>query len=208
MADDASHKPLMPPRIATAILRFFLRGSDMAPILGDLDEEYQDIAQGSPKTARAWYWRQSLLSTVHIAISRAREQNLHRALIGVAIIFVFLHYWNLWIAPVAAAKVYAFSAAGSYGPARAAFYVVALLGAAMAGAFFAYMIAGKQRTLLHFTLTRALPAAIIVFTPALVVILSAGGDYPVAYRLTQTGLAAISFVAGAGVAFWLIRKRF
>ncbi len=205
MAEDTSHQPLGPPKAASAILSFFLRGSDMAPLLGDLAEEYQDLAQSSPKAARDWYWRQSILSTAHIAVSRAREQNLHRALIGVGIIFVFLHYWNLWIAPVAATRVYTLSGAESYGPARLAYYIVALFGAAISGAFFSYVLAAKHIRLMRFVMSRALPAATILFTPAAALILMQGGDYPVAYRLTQTGLVAVAFIAGAALAFWRMR---
>lgn len=201
MAEDAPHQRITPPRAASALLTLALRGSTMAPLLGDLDEEYAEIAEGSPKAARRWYWRQSVLSTVHVVAERARQERLDRALLGVAVIFLFLHYWNLWIAPGAATQVYALSDAGSYGPARIAYFIVAILGAGLAGAFFSRVTATARIRLIRFILTRAAPASLLLFTPALFEILNAGEDYPIVYRLSQTGLAAGSFIAGAAIAF-------
>ncbi|MEO1243232.1 MAG: hypothetical protein AAFX54_15080 [Pseudomonadota bacterium] len=201
MAEDASHQRITPPRAASALLALALRGSTMAPLLGDLDEEYAEIAEGSPKAARRWYWRQSVLSTAHVIAERARQEHLHRALLGVAAVFVFLHYWNLWIAPGAATQVYALSDVGSYGPARIAYFIVAILGAGAAGAFFSRVAATARIRLIKFILTRAGPAALLLFAPASFEILTAGEGYPVVYRLSQTGLAAGSFIAGAAIAF-------
>lgn len=201
MAEDAPHQHITPPRAASALLGFVLRGSDMAPLLGDLDEEYAEIAEESPIAARRWYWRQSVLSTVHVIADRARQEHLHRALLGVVIIFLFLHYWNLWVAPRAATQVYALSDAGSYGPARIAYFIVAILGAGAAGAFFSRVAATARTKLSQFILTRAAPASLLLFAPALFEILTAGDSYPVTYRLSQTGLAAASFIAGAAIAF-------
>ncbi|MEM9617516.1 MAG: hypothetical protein AAF936_06110 [Pseudomonadota bacterium] len=201
MAEDASQRRITPPRAASALLALALRGSAMTPLLGDLDEEYAKIAEGSLKAARRWYWRQSVLSTVHVIAERARRERLHRALLGVATVFLFLHYWNLWIAPGAAIQVYALSDAGSYGPARIAYFIVAILGAGIAGAFFSRVTATARAKLSQFILTRAAPASLLLFTPALFEILTAGDGYPIVYRLSQTGLAAGSFIAGAAIAF-------
>ncbi len=201
MAEDASHQRITPPRAASALLRLVLRGSTMAPLLGDLDEEYAEIAEGSPTAARRWYWRQSVLSTAYVIAERARQERLHRALFGVAAVFLFLHYWNLWIAPVAAVKVYALSDAGSYGPARIAYFIVAMLGAGVAGAFFSRFTATARIRLIKFILSRAAPASLLLFAPALFEVLTAGEDYPIVYRLSQTGLAAAAFIAGAAIAF-------
>ena len=207
MAEDASHQYVRPPRAAAALLAFVLRGSNMAALIGDLDEEYAQIAHGSPKAARRWYWRQSALSTVHVAIERAREENLHRALIGLATVFLFLNAWNFWVAPGAATQVYALTNAGSYMPARVTYFLVVIAGTGLAGAFFSRVAATMSASLDHFMVMRVTPAVLLLFSPSVMKILTAGDGYPVTYRLSLTGLAAAAFAIGAAFAFWRMRNR-
>ena len=54
-----------PPRIAHALLRLAYRGDAREAIAGDLEEEYQEVAQQRGAIhARLWYWRQVLRSVL------------------------------------------------------------------------------------------------------------------------------------------------
>lgn len=52
-----------PPRLAEQLLRWSLSRSERPAVLGDLQEEFDELATASdPKTAARWYWRQTITS--------------------------------------------------------------------------------------------------------------------------------------------------
>lgn len=57
-----------PPRLATWLVELFASADQAESILGDLHEEFSDIASKSGVvTARRWYWRQSAKAIFHLA---------------------------------------------------------------------------------------------------------------------------------------------
>ena len=59
-------KKLSPPRIAEALLEKVLPADLKEPLLGDLEEEFQQIQLKQSKQAcQVWYWRQALLTSFH-----------------------------------------------------------------------------------------------------------------------------------------------
>ena len=55
-----------PPRIAEALLEKVLPADLKEPLLGDLEEEFQQIQFNQSKQAcQIWYWRQALLTSFH-----------------------------------------------------------------------------------------------------------------------------------------------
>ena len=60
MSDD-------PPRAAVWLVNLFARVEEAESILGDLQEEFKDLASKSgPTVARSWYWRQSAKTITHL----------------------------------------------------------------------------------------------------------------------------------------------
>lgn len=56
-----------PPRLATWLVELFASADQAESILGDLHEEFSDIASKSGViTAYSWYWRQSVKTIVHL----------------------------------------------------------------------------------------------------------------------------------------------
>ena len=72
--EERSEEVVMPPRLPRALLRAASPAADRAVMLGDLDEEFRARVARSPSRARAWYWRQALVS-----IPPALRLRLHRA---------------------------------------------------------------------------------------------------------------------------------
>ena len=57
-----------PPRLAAWLVNLFTSGEDAESILGDLHEEFLDVASKSGIVpARRWYWRQSVTAIAHLA---------------------------------------------------------------------------------------------------------------------------------------------
>jgi hypothetical protein len=65
---------IRPPRVAVWLLSLFVQGAGSDSILGDLSEEFFEVASKSGTTqARRWYWRQSRKTIVHIFGGAFRE---------------------------------------------------------------------------------------------------------------------------------------
>ncbi len=210
MADGPPHTHLTPPRAAALILRFITRGRAMAAMIGDLDEEYAARAHGSPDrsaqgSAQRWYWRQTALSAAHLAIAEVRRPAFQSTIVGLGLAYLLLQVWTLWVAPGAAQRFYLWTDGGSYTPARIVYFAVAVIGAGVAGAVFARF---APRSLANRFLTkRAAPAALLVFAPALIQIVTSGADYPVLFRLGQVSLSVAAFIAGAVIYMGLKDRR-
>lgn len=57
-----------PPRLAACFVDLFCPADQAESILGDLIEEFSDLAASSdPAFARRWYWRQSVRTIAHVA---------------------------------------------------------------------------------------------------------------------------------------------
>lgn len=55
--------PIQPPRLAVWLLELFAAGDQAQPVLGDLLEEFSELAsQRGSATARRWIWRQCVKS--------------------------------------------------------------------------------------------------------------------------------------------------
>lgn len=204
MAEGPPHTHLRPPRAAAALLRFFTRNTAMAAMIGDLDEEYAARADAAPASAERWYWRQTALSAAHLIIDAVRRPAFQSAVVGLALAYLLLQVWNLWIARGAAQQFYLWTDGGSYTPARIAYFAVAVIGAGIAGAVFARFAPPSAS---RFLTRRATPAALLVFAPSLFQIATSGGDYPVLYRLGQVSLSAAAFIAGAVLCASLMGRR-
>ena len=62
-----------PPRIATWLLDLFVPPQEAESILGDLLEEFSDVASRSgERSARRWYWRQTIKTVPRLAGSAVR----------------------------------------------------------------------------------------------------------------------------------------
>ena len=205
MAEGPPHTHLSPPRAAAALLRFFTRNTAMAAMIGDLDEEFAARAEAAPGGAQRWYWRQTALSAAHLTIDAVRRPAFQGAVVGLALAYVLLQVWNVWIARGAALQFYQWTNGESYAPARIAYFVVAVIGAGFAGAIFARF--APRSAAPRFLRKRAAPAALLVFAPALIQIATSGADYPVLFRLGQVSLSGAAFIAGAVLCASLTGKR-
>ena len=59
---------VQPPPIAVWLVTLFTRAEEAETILGDLLEEYSQLASTSGlQFARGWYWRQSVKTIAHLA---------------------------------------------------------------------------------------------------------------------------------------------
>lgn len=68
---------MTPPRFAVRLMRWSLSPEDRPAVLGDLDEEFDAIANArSVADARRWYWRQALTSAAPNAMRRVRQAYL------------------------------------------------------------------------------------------------------------------------------------
>jgi len=57
----------LPPRIAIRLLNLFATGEEAESILGDLLEEFSQLAfKSGVGVARRWYWRQTMKTIVHL----------------------------------------------------------------------------------------------------------------------------------------------
>jgi hypothetical protein len=63
-----------PPRMASWLVNLFASSNDAESILGDLMEEFSQRALNfGMRSARAWYWRQTLNTTAHLFASGFRD---------------------------------------------------------------------------------------------------------------------------------------
>jgi len=59
---------VQPPRVAAWLINLFTRDVEGESIIGDLLEEYSDLASKSgTAVARSWYWRQTVKTIAHLA---------------------------------------------------------------------------------------------------------------------------------------------
>jgi hypothetical protein len=59
---------VLPSRLATSLLKLFVTPVEVESIIGDLTEEFPQVASASGVAkARRWYWRQILKTTAHLA---------------------------------------------------------------------------------------------------------------------------------------------
>jgi hypothetical protein len=66
-------EPRTPPRLAAWLVYLFASVEDAESILGDLHEEFLDVASKSGIVpARRWHWRQSVKTIAHLARSSFR----------------------------------------------------------------------------------------------------------------------------------------
>lgn len=62
-----------PPRIAASLIKLFSQAKETDSVLGDLSEEFSDLAmQSGAGRARRWYWRQTLKTLPHMLGSAYR----------------------------------------------------------------------------------------------------------------------------------------
>ena len=65
---------VQPPRIATWLVGLFISAGEDESVLGDLLEEFSQLASKSGVAcARRWYWRQSLKTVAHLMIAGFRR---------------------------------------------------------------------------------------------------------------------------------------
>src|SRR2546429_4997347 len=65
-----------PPSIAARLVSLFGSADQAESILGDLEEEFSDIASKSAAaSARRWYWRQSLKTIAQLAGAGVRNRS-------------------------------------------------------------------------------------------------------------------------------------
>ena len=74
------HRANHPPRIALALISLFAARPDRAFLLGDLAEEFQELATDrGENTASRWYWNQTLRSAVPLLVSRLATERMGRS---------------------------------------------------------------------------------------------------------------------------------
>lgn len=62
-----------PPRVAVWLVNLFSQADETESILGDLSEEFSELAsQSGPAFAQKWYWRQTLKTLPHLLGSAYR----------------------------------------------------------------------------------------------------------------------------------------
>lgn len=190
------------PLLARVIFKSCARGAARETIIGDLEEEFHARAQTSLIAARRWYWRQAIFSAPHfaaVAMRSAAAQRLALMLVGLFGAYVFMHYWEVIIARGAARGFYSLTG-GDYGPARALFMLAVALGAGIAGAAFSRLAAAPHQSRAAFLLTRALPAAALLASPAIVQMLAPADNYPIGFTFAQTVFSVVAFIAGSAIA--------
>ncbi|MFI5072275.1 MAG: permease prefix domain 2-containing transporter [Terriglobales bacterium] len=85
-----------PPRIASWLVELFASAEQAESILGDLSEEFSDLASRSGiDHARRWYWRQSAKTIAHLA-----NAALHVARPWLAVAFVLGFLLTRFSAPL------------------------------------------------------------------------------------------------------------
>lgn len=72
-----------PSPLATALLRLCTVPGDRAAILGDLEEEYRELAATRPSRAAQHYWSQTLRSVAPLLVWRLCVASRLRAVVGV-----------------------------------------------------------------------------------------------------------------------------
>ena len=78
-----------PPRAATWLVNLFVPGEDGESVVGDLHEEFSQLASNSgASVAQRWYWRQTLRSIVHLFLSEFRSAPWSTATIVIAGFFL------------------------------------------------------------------------------------------------------------------------
>jgi hypothetical protein len=75
---------VQPPRLAVWLIHLFTTGEEGESILGDLHEEFSNLASAHDASARSWYWRQAMKTSAHLASSgfRAAPWSTTAAVIG------------------------------------------------------------------------------------------------------------------------------
>ena len=212
MAGDAENisAPLEPPRLAYALLALSASGAAKAALIGDLEEEFGQRFRISPSAARAWYWRQASMSLPHLLLERMRSERVRR--LGIATLavlggFVFISLWDIMVARNAARGFASLSETPSYTAVRIVYFAAQMFSIAAAGAIIAFLTFRREEPLLRNALFRLTPAALLLFSPAILAVFDTADDYPTAYRLLWLALATPSLCVGALGAFWMMIKR-
>jgi hypothetical protein len=84
---------LQPPRIAVWIVNLFARAEEAESIIGDLLEEFSQLASKSGVAwVRCWYWRQALKTIAHLAGTafRGAPWSTTAAVIGGLLLYRFV----------------------------------------------------------------------------------------------------------------------
>lgn len=79
--------PQSPPKLATRLLTAMLPAELRDCVTGDLSEEFYQRSQQDKQRAKQWYWRQTMLTTVHyLSQSMASEAMLKKLVIIAALV--------------------------------------------------------------------------------------------------------------------------
>ncbi len=81
-----------PPRVADWLLNLFVQAHQAPQILGDLREEFSALAsRGRLRSARRWYWRQSVKTVPHLFYAQLAQkpwQALATVLVGMFLLWL------------------------------------------------------------------------------------------------------------------------
>jgi hypothetical protein len=89
--------PPGPPQLAAWLVELFASAEQAESILGDLHEEFSDIASKSGVvSARRWYWRQGVRTILHLVAASCRDAPW---LIAGVVLFGFLLRWSSFSLP-------------------------------------------------------------------------------------------------------------
>ena len=97
--------------------------------------------------------------------------------------------------------------AETYTLARAVYLLVQMLGVALAGGVLAIFTFRRERNFLSNVIRRLTPAALVLFGPALISLMSPNPTYDTSFQLLWLALAAPSLIGGAACALWLRSRR-
>ena len=90
MIQMAPHR--RPPRLAAWLVELFASGEQAESILGDLHEEFSDVAMKSGVgAARRWYWRQSVKTIFHLF--GAAFRNAPWSIPGIVLLGFLIHWF-------------------------------------------------------------------------------------------------------------------
>lgn len=198
------------PRLARAIATMLCAPSERPALIGDLEEEYARLVAQSPARARTWYWRQTVLSAPRLIAARCRSAPAGRlaiTLIAAGAAFFLLRYWDMFVARGAARGFFALFESGSYAPARAVYLAAYAGGFALAGAGIAFAAFDRRAGFTANLARRLLPAAVLLFAPAIIAQLTGSDHYDAGFRVLQIALAAGALVLGARCATALSSRR-
>lgn len=199
-----------PPRLARALVQACAENEVRESVLGDLHEEFAQLAHADWRAARRWYWREALATATPLLGRRVHRSRTASALLTLALAIVgiaLLYAWQVAVARSAAVTFAETFPAAPLVTARLVYVGVQMLSVVAVTAGVALLTFRAEQSLLQNSFRRlGLLSALILLPPFVESFLSPNG-YSLSFVLPWAAAMAIAIFLGGRAGERLVLSR-